>query len=597
MKIGETVGKYKIVEVLGEGGMGVVYKAWEESLSRYVAIKSFKIDELDSLDFFKRFLSEAKIVAQIKHPTMVAIYEINTSDKVPYIAMEFLEGKNLQDKAKSEKLTIEYIIKAVEKLAEGFQAVHQSKILHRDIKPANIFVTDNGEFKILDFGISKWEKDPNAAETVANQFIGTITYCAPEIFHFKSQSIQSDIFSLGVTAIYMLILESVFKAEDPSGVVEKIQFEDVQIPEQMARQFPRVFIDLLLEMVEKDPQDRPESMLKIAERCKAIRKTTSQNMLERNLIRESHQATLNETIEIPTRMGRSGGTRVQTQTKRPSKKTKSKKSASIFHLFLPYTAAVAAITFGVLQFIQKKQPTSIPDSVPIVKVKQPVNENSVKPSKPKENINDENINEENINNVYSNENARESELVEDNQPSHDSDLFSQVKSLLAEGKAKGLTFDVLENNWIPEAERALANGYTDQANQKLQQCLQILKMRVAGNIPANNNFGSQRPPRQMRQFQDRPRFRENNRNVSSHQGPLKAHMDLIEDIREQVYNRRAPNEIRVEVGDLQKYLINSYNQNKTISVENELNQLKEFANNEDWEAFQSMSQKIKGQLQ
>lgn len=621
MKVGDTVGKYKIVEVLGEGGMGVVYKAWEEPLSRYVALKSFKIDELDSLDFFKRFLSEAKIVAQIKHPTMIAIYEINTSTKTPFIAMEFLEGKNLREKALSEALSIEYIMETLEKLAEGFHAVHQNKILHRDIKPANMFVTNVGELKILDFGISKWEKDPNAAETVANQFIGTITYCAPEIFRFKSQSIQSEVFSLGVTISYLLLLESVFNADDPSGVVEKIQFEEVEFPEHITKQFPRKFIDLLLEMLEKDPRDRPADMQMVAQRAREIRKSTSQTILARNLIRDERQAKelLAKSSVTMASKAKKKKRKAQRLSKVPRQKVIRKESKSNFGILIPYTALLAAIAFGVFQYMQKDK-GMLKGFFPEV-AKTPLPGKEVKKT-PHQAIDQQEVEQEVVvqkdveQDSYSYENQKNKinegkqkdrmevslyDEEETNSPQaavqDEADLLKQVKDLLQEGKRKGLTFEVLENVWIPQAEEELKKGYTSSANDKLRRSLDILQMRVSGNIKNTGNRGhfSGRSPSsedRMRRPNSRHSFRSNS--IPPH--ILKGRMDLIEDIREQAYLQQAPNDIRSEIQSIQQGVINAFNQRKETDVDKELTNLKQYAEEKDWKAFRLEAKKIQRQL-
>ncbi|MDO8412657.1 MAG: serine/threonine-protein kinase, partial [Gallionellaceae bacterium] len=214
------LGRYEIVSELGQGAMGVVYKAKDPLIDRIVAIKTINLSlaQEEKDEYEARFYQEAKAAGRLSHPNIVTIYDVGKSEDIAYIAMEFLEGRELRSILNDgQMLPVMQVIKIVTQVAQGLAYAHDKGIVHRDVKPANIMVMTDGHAKITDFGIARMASA--AVRTQTGMVLGSPKYMSPEQVMGRQTDQRSDIFSLGVMLYEMLAGQVPFMGENINAIM------------------------------------------------------------------------------------------------------------------------------------------------------------------------------------------------------------------------------------------------------------------------------------------------------------------------------------------------------------------------------------------
>jgi len=268
--IGQTISHYKILEKLGEGGMGVVYKAEDLKLKRIVALKFLPSFIMASEAEKRRFVHEAQAAAALNHPNVCTIYEIEEVEGKSFIALEFVEGQSLKAKIEAGPLKLEETLNIAIQVAEGLQAAHEKKITHRDIKPANIMLTSKGQVKIMDFGLAKL-----AGRTVLTKegsTLGTVNYMSPEQTKSEEVDHRTDIWSLGVVLYEMITGRSPFRGDYDQAVVYSIMNENPEPLTALRTGVPIELERVVKKALAKNPDERFQHADEIMIELKIVRK-------------------------------------------------------------------------------------------------------------------------------------------------------------------------------------------------------------------------------------------------------------------------------------------------------------------------------------
>jgi eukaryotic-like serine/threonine-protein kinase len=271
--IGRTILHYQIVETLGRGGMGVVYKARDTHLDRFIAIKVLPAEKVTDPERKRRFVQEAKAASALNHPNIVHIYDIAEADGIQFIAMEYVPGKTLDQMIGRKGLRLSEAIKYAIQIADALARAHSAGIVHRDLKPSNIMVDEHGLVKVLDFGLAKLTETstgelgetatlraPEGPGTEEGTIVGTVAYMSPEQAEGKPIDARSDIFSFGSLLYEMVTGRRAFKGDSKLSTLSAILKEDPKPLSGITPDVPRDLEKIISRCLRKDPERRFQNM-------------------------------------------------------------------------------------------------------------------------------------------------------------------------------------------------------------------------------------------------------------------------------------------------------------------------------------------------
>jgi serine/threonine protein kinase len=256
--IGKTISHYKILEKLGEGGMGIVYKAQDTKLKRTVALKFLTPQALVSKEEKRRFIHEAQVVSSLDHPNIAKIYEIGEAEGEYFISRAYLEGKSLKEIIKDRTIPMRAILEITIKIGEGLTAAHKKEIIHGNIKSDNIMLTKEGGIKITDFALPTPKGGSGLTKTGAS--LGTVQYMSPEQAQGAKADRRTDIFSFGVVLYEMITGQLPFKGKDEAAIIHSIIDQDPEPLAKHKREVPEQLQKIADKLLQKDAKFRSQTM-------------------------------------------------------------------------------------------------------------------------------------------------------------------------------------------------------------------------------------------------------------------------------------------------------------------------------------------------
>ncbi len=265
-----TIGRYQVESQIGTGGFGRVYKAFDPSVGRPVAIKV--LTALDSPDLLARFQTEARTTGSLHHPNIVTILDFGEDEGAPYLVMEYLEGQDLQQlSASGQASSLLDKIRVMMQVAEGLQYAHAQGVIHRDVKPANIRILPGLNVKVMDFGIARLERSSEERLTLTGDVVGTIRYMSPEQFQGRDADAQSDIFAYGVVFYEFLSGQHPFQASDAAGLMYRVISAEPAGLSLVAPECPPELEQIVLRAMAKDRNTRYRSLEELLLDLRSVR--------------------------------------------------------------------------------------------------------------------------------------------------------------------------------------------------------------------------------------------------------------------------------------------------------------------------------------
>jgi len=282
--IGQTLSRYKITGMLGEGGMGVVYRAEDPELGREVALKLLPAEMADNLKRLERFRREAKAVAAINHPNIVTIHSIESIETTHFLTMELVEGESLDHIIPPGGMPLAKVFEIAVPLADALASAHERGIVHRDLKPANVMITGENRIKVLDFGLAKLVEDPDSENgdpaltaiptelTAEGMVMGTAPYMSPEQVEGREMDYRTDIFSLGIVLYEMATGKRPFAGDTAAALISSILRDEPPTVTEINESLPRHLARIIQHCLEKDPEARYQSAKDVRNELKSLRR-------------------------------------------------------------------------------------------------------------------------------------------------------------------------------------------------------------------------------------------------------------------------------------------------------------------------------------
>jgi serine/threonine protein kinase len=291
--LGRTLSHYEIVEKLGEGGMGVVYKARDTHLDRFVAIKVLPPEKVSDTERTRRFVREAKSASALNHPNIITVHDIAEEHGITFIVMEYVAGKALDRTIQRQGLRLIEALKYGVQVADALAAAHEAGIIHRDLKPSNVMVTERGHVKVLDFGLAKLtekaEPEEAATQTLGRvgspltdegTVLGTAAYMSPEQAEGKKIDPRSDIFSFGSVLYEMVTGRKAFHGDSRMSTLTAILRDEPKLAREGGEAMPRVLQKIIARCLRKDSARRFQTMADLKVALEELKEESESGKLE-----------------------------------------------------------------------------------------------------------------------------------------------------------------------------------------------------------------------------------------------------------------------------------------------------------------------------
>src|SRR5437016_9799903 len=291
--VGRTVLHYRLIEKIGSGGMGEIYKAQDARLNRFVAIKVLTAAKSGDADRRRRFIQEAQAASALNHPNIITIHDIIAEPDTDYLVMEFVAGMTLLDLIPSGGLRVPQVLRYSSQMADALSAAHAAGIIHRDFKPGNVMITSSGLVKVLDFGLAKLtDRSPvgqfEAAATVSHMpltmegsIMGTVSYMSPEQAEGKRVDALSDIFSFGAVVYEMVTGFRAFKGDSSVSTLSAVLRDEVRPISETAPDVPLELEKIIDRCLHKNPDDRFQAMKEVEQALTVLRRHSDSGVLYR----------------------------------------------------------------------------------------------------------------------------------------------------------------------------------------------------------------------------------------------------------------------------------------------------------------------------